>query len=127
VYDFLKKAETFYLATADGDQPQVRPFSKLDIFEDGLYFQTGKVKTISGQLAANPKVAICAYKDDNWLRVTATAVEDDRDEARQHMLDTNPDLKDWYAAGDGNSQVFRLRDATAKFESFFGEPREIKF
>jgi len=127
LYEFLKRAETFYLATTDGDQPQVRPFSKLDVFEGRLYIQTGKVKTISKQLAANPKISICAYTDDNWVRVVATAVEDDRDEAREHMLETNPDLRDWYTPTDGNSQVFYLADATAKFESFFGEPHEIKF
>ena len=35
IYDFLKKCDTYYLATLDGDQPRVRPFGTVDIFSDG--------------------------------------------------------------------------------------------
>ena len=44
VEKFLKEAETYYLATLEGDQPRVRPFGTVHIFEDKLYIQTGKVK-----------------------------------------------------------------------------------
>lgn len=37
VYEFLKEAQTYYLATVEGDQPRVRPFGTVDIFEDKLY------------------------------------------------------------------------------------------
>ncbi len=40
VYDFLKEAETYYLATVDGEQARVRPFGTVNIFEDKLYIQT---------------------------------------------------------------------------------------
>ena len=36
VYEFLKKAEVYYLATIEGDQPRVRPFGTVDIFEGKL-------------------------------------------------------------------------------------------
>ena len=49
VYDFLKKAETYYLATVEGDQPRVRPFGTVNEFEGKLYIQTGKVKPVSHQ------------------------------------------------------------------------------
>ena len=55
VYDFLKQAQTYYLATVDGDQPRVRPFGTIDIFEDRLYIQTGKSKSVSRQLQENRK------------------------------------------------------------------------
>ncbi len=42
VVQFLKEAETYYLATVEGDQPRVRPFGTAHIFEDKLYIQTGK-------------------------------------------------------------------------------------
>ena len=42
VYEFLKKCNTYYLATMDGDQPRVRPFGTVNLFEDKLYIQTGK-------------------------------------------------------------------------------------
>lgn len=36
VYEFLKKCGTYYLATVEGDQPRVRPFGTIDIFEDAV-------------------------------------------------------------------------------------------
>ena len=44
VYDFLKAAETYYLATVEGDQPRVRPFGTIHLFEGKLYIQTGKAR-----------------------------------------------------------------------------------
>ena len=52
-----------------GNQPRVRPFGTAHIFEDRLYIQTGKVKDVSKQIHANPKVVICAFKSGEWLRV----------------------------------------------------------
>jgi uncharacterized pyridoxamine 5'-phosphate oxidase family protein len=128
VYDFLKKCETYYLATVDGAKPRVRPFGTVDIFEDKLYFQTGKVKNVSKQIKSNPNVEICAMSaDGRWIRVEAAAVEDDRVAARQHMLDAYPSLKDRYSATDGNTQVFYLKNAVATIYAFAAEPRVIKF
>ena len=58
VVKFLKDANTYYLATVEGDQPRVRPFGTAHIFEGKLYIQTGKVKEVSKQLHANPKAEI---------------------------------------------------------------------
>ena len=127
VYGFLKKAGTYYLATVEGDQPRVRPFGTVHIFEDKLYIQTGKVKPVSKQLLANSKAEICAFMDGTWLRVAGELIEDDRREARQAMLDAYPNLQAMYSADDGNTQVLYFKNATAKFESFGGAPREVKF
>ncbi|MDR1174326.1 MAG: pyridoxamine 5'-phosphate oxidase family protein [Treponema sp.] len=127
VYDFLKKSGTYYLATVDGDRPRVRPFGTANIFENKLYFQTGKVKNVSKQIKANPGIEISAMFEDRWIRIEAQAIEDDRIEARQNMLDAYPDLKKMYAADDGNTQVFYLKNATASIFSFGGEPKVIKF
>lgn len=127
VFDFLKKCNTYYLATTDGDQPRVRPFGTIDLFEDKLYIQTGKVKDVSKQILKNPKIEICAFDGQKWLRVQAIAVEDDRVEARQHMLDGYPELQNMYSATDDNTQVFYLKDATATFSSFTEAPEIIAF
>lgn len=127
VYDFLKKAGTYYLATVEGDQPRVRPFGTVHIFEDRLYIQTGKVKPVSKQLALNPKAELCAFMDGTWLRVAGELVEDDTREARQSMLDAYPELQAMYSADDGNTQVLYFKNATATFASFGGAPREVKF
>lgn len=128
IYDFLKEAGTYYLATMDGDQPRVRPFGTVNIFEDKLYIQTGKGKAVAKQIAANPKVEICAMKGDEWIRVAATLVEDDRVEAQESMLNSYPSLRAMYKTGsDGNAIVYYLKDAVATISSFSHAPIEIKF
>lgn len=127
VYDFLKNCGTYYIATVEGDQPRVRPFGTVDIFEGKLYIQTGKVKDVSKQMKANPKIELCAFDGTRWIRVQAVAIEDDKLEAKQHMLDAYPDLKSIYAADDGNTQVLYLKDATATISSFTEGPKVIKF
>ena len=127
VLDFLKNAKTYFLATVEGDQPRVRPFGTANIFDGKLYIQTGKVKPCSQQMAANPKIEICAMYEGSWIRITATVVSDDRIEAKQSLLDAYPNLKDRYSAEDENTNVLYLKDAVAKIESFTGEPIVIKF
>jgi uncharacterized pyridoxamine 5'-phosphate oxidase family protein len=127
VHDFLKKCGTYYLATVENHQPRVRPFGTIDIFDGKLYIQTGKVKDVSKQIAANPKVEICAFDGTQWIRIQATAVNDDRREAKQHMLDAYPTLKDRYSPDDGNTQVLYLKDAVATISSFADKPKTIKF
>ena len=127
VLKFLKDAETYYLATVEGDQPRVRPFGTAHVFEGKLYIQTGKVKDVSKQLHQNPKAEICAFKNGEWLRVSGKLIEDDRNEARQSMLDAYPSLQKMYKADDGNTEVFYFKDATAIFSSFTHEPEIIKF
>lgn len=127
VCEFLKSAGTYYLATVEGDQPRVRPFGTVEIFEDKLYIQTGKSKDVSKQLAANPKAEICAFKDGVWLRVSGELVSDDRREAKAHMLDNYPELKGMYSADDDNTQVLYFKNATATFSSFTAPPRTINF
>ena len=123
VLEFLKKAEVYYLATVEGDQPRVRPFGTANEFEGKIYIQTGKVKPTSRQLAKNPKAEICAYKDGEWLRVSCELAEDDRFEAKKSMLDAYPNLRGMYSENDGNTQVFYMSNATAIF-SAFGKPSE---
>ena len=127
VYKFLKEAQTYYLATVDGDQPRVRPFGTADIFEGKLYIQTGKKKDVSKQIQANPKVELCAFMDGKWLRVAGTLVRDDRIEAKAHMLDAHPSLKGMYSADDDNTEVLYFKDATATFSSFTEPPRTVSF
>lgn len=127
VEKFLKEAQTYYLATVEGDQPRVRPFGTAHIFEGRLYIQTGKKKDVSKQLHANPKAELCAFKDGEWIRVAGELIEDDRVEARQSMLDDYPGLQNMYAADDGNTEVFYFKNATATISAFSHEPIRIEF
>ena len=127
VYEFLKNAGTYYLATMDGDQPRVRPFGTIDLFEGKLYIQTGKVKDVSKQIQANPKVEICAFSDGKWLRVAGTLKRDERVEAKAHMLDSYPSLKAMYSAEDDNTEVLYFEHAVATFSSFTEAPKTLEF
>ena len=127
VYEFLKAAGTYYLATLDGTQPRVRPFGTIDLFEGRLYIQTGKVKDVANQLKANPKIEISAMSDGRWIRLEAEAILDDNIEAQVHMLDNYPSLKGMYTPGDGNTEVYYLRNVSAAICSFTAEPEVYEF
>lgn len=126
VYEFLKACKTYYIATVEGDQPRVRAFGTIDLFEGKLYIQTGRKKNVSKQMHANPKIEICAFMDGKWLRIAAAAVSDDNIEAEKHLLAAYPELTGMYKAGDGNNEVFYLKNATATFSSFTDAPRVIE-
>ena len=53
VYQFLKTCGTYYLATMDGDQPRVRPFGTVDLFNGQLTIQTGRKKDVAKQMLAD--------------------------------------------------------------------------
>ncbi len=128
VYEFLKNAGVYYLATVEGDQPRVRPFGTIDLFEDKLYIQTGKRKPCAHQMKVNPKVEISAMtQDGKWIRIAAEAVLDENIEAQTHMLDAYPNLKAMYQPGDGNTEVYYLKNAVAQICSFTEPPKTIEF
>lgn len=123
---FLDEAKTYYLATAEGDQPRVRPFGTALVYEGKLYIQTGKVKPVSKQLAANPKAEICAFDKGRWVRVSGKLINDDRREAKVAMLEKYPNLRRMYDPDDDNTQVLFFEDAEATFSSFMAPPETVK-
>lgn len=127
VFQFLDEAGTYYLATVEGGQPRVRPFGTALLYGGKLYIQTGKVKNVSKQIAANPKVEVCAFHNGKWLRVAGELVNDDSREVKQAMLDKNPSLKAMYSADDDNTQVLYFQNAEATFSSFTEAPETLRF
>ena len=127
VFEFLKAAGVWYLATEENGQPHVRPFGAQHIFEDKLYIQTGLKKDVARQMLANPRIEISGMANGEWIRLKAEAVLDERIEAQEAMLDANPSLKSMYAAGDGNTAVFYLKNASCTFCSFTKEPHTVTF
>ena len=127
VCQFLSEAGTYYLATVEGDQPRVRPFGTILLMGGKLYIQTGKVKDVSKQIAANPKVEICAFKDGKWLRVAGELVNDDSHDVKVAMLDKMPALKAMYSADDDNMQMLYFKNAKATFSSFTEAPETVTF
>ncbi|MBO4562133.1 MAG: pyridoxamine 5'-phosphate oxidase family protein [Clostridia bacterium] len=127
VYDFLKKAGVYYLATVDNGRPRIRPFGTVNIFEGRLYIQTGKRKAVAEQMKADPNIEICAMCEGTWIRLSAEAVLDERIEPQESMLEAYPALRGMYAPGDGNNEVYYLKNATAVFNTFGSEPETVTF
>ena len=127
VCSFLDEAQTYYLATVEGNQPRVRAFGTALLYSGRLYIQTGKVKEVSKQISANPKVEICAFKDGKWLRIAGELVNDDDRDVKVAMLEKMPSLKAMYDPDDGNMQMLYFKNATATFSSFTDAPETINF
>ncbi|MBP3857555.1 MAG: pyridoxamine 5'-phosphate oxidase family protein [Ruminiclostridium sp.] len=127
VCSFLDKAGTYYLATTENDQPRVRPFGTVLLHGGKLYIETGKSKSVSKQLAANPKAEICAFDGEKWLRVSGELINDDDRDVKVAMLEKMPSLKAMYSPDDGNMQMLFFRNATATFSSFTAAPETFTF
>ena len=115
VNDFLNETGTFFLATADGGQPRLRPLG-LHLEMDGkVLFGIGDFKAVYRQLRANPKCEIAALKPNgHWLRYTGTAVFEEDPKYAEAALDAMPNLRKIYNEETGNKlMMFHLEDATA--------------
>ena len=131
-YAFIKEVGHYFIASVQGDQPRVRPFGTIHIFEDKLYIQTGRSKKVAQQLLTNGKAEICALnmKANSWIRVSGELVEDPRREAKASLLDEYASLKNMgYSPDDPNTLVlyFKPGTVTATIYSFTADPVEMKF
>ena len=127
VFDFLKACGVYYLATVEGDQPRVRPFTSMNLYQGKLYIQTGKVKNVAHQLKENSKIELCGMHQGSWIRISGEAVLDESTEAQQSMFDANPGLDKMYAVNDGNNEVYYIRNGKADINSFDKEPEHYEF
>ena len=127
VLDFLKKCWVYYLATVEWDQPRVRPFGTINVFENKLYIQTWKSKNVSKQIHINPKVEISGTLEWRWIRVSWELVRDDRIEAKKAMLDNYPELRGMYDENDHNTEVLYFKNAVATIYSFTEAPKVFNF
>lgn len=125
VYDFLKEAKVYYLATMDGDQARVRPFGTINLYDGKLYIMTKNRKHVSDQMKANPKVELTAMRGDEWVRITCEAHLDIRHEAVVSMVEAHPHLAPFYRADDPDVEVFYLAKAQATIFSSTPEPLTI--
>ena len=121
VQAYLKECGAFFIATADGDQPHVRPFGVSEIIDGRLYIMTGKVKDVYKQMAANGKFEICALKKSGseWMRLSGTLVNDETLAVKEEFLNRNESLK--------NMAVLYITNATARFCSFSAPERKVGF
>lgn len=129
VFEFLKHCQTYYLATIEGEQPRVRPFGSYAIYEDKLYIETAHYKRVAQQIDAHPLVEICAFDNQSrWVRIACRLVADERVEAKRAFLEQMPELRDLgYDETGDKMAIYYMTNATATFESYAGEKRELEF
>lgn len=128
IVKFLQECGIFYVATADGAQPRVRPFGAISIIGGNMVLATNNTKAVYRQLTENPKIEISATLPDmRWIRVTAETVLDDSFETKEQMLALNPVLTRMYRVDDGIFTTIRLTGGTAKLEAFGKAPEIITF
>lgn len=127
VVEELKKVKIFYIATVEGDQPRVRPFSSIAEFEGHAYLCTGKHKEIYSQISKNPKIELSGmYDGGTWLRVSATLELDERVEAQEAVLNDPTGPSQLYKPNDGRFVVYKLTNVKALKYNFYAAPEEIK-
>lgn len=127
IVEALKAVKVFYVATLDGNQPRVRPFSSTTEFEGKAYICTNNTKACYKEMIENPNIEISGmYPDGGWIRVVAKAVRDDRDEVRAAMLADPTGPRALYTVGDGIFEVFRLEEAVCTKYSFTADPEIIQ-
>lgn len=112
---YLESCGHYFLATMDGDQPRVRPFSFCDVINGEVYFMTSKHKDVYKQLVKNPKVQIAAFPKEGrgWMRITCKLVEAETPEVRTHFLDKYPSMKEAHPVDDPDYAFMKLVGITA--------------
>ena len=67
----------WYLATAEGDQPHVRPLDKATEVDGKVYFGTARNKKMFDQILVNPFVEVYALNEFGACRFMAEAYEEE--------------------------------------------------
>lgn len=126
VFEFLKKAGTFYLATVEGDQPRVRPYGAMLYYEEKIYIMAFGKTNATRQIADNPKAEICAFKGQT-LRIECKLVEDNRPEVGKALIAKMPVLKDALGENCENGVMYYLKDAKADFFKMMERVETVTF
>jgi uncharacterized pyridoxamine 5'-phosphate oxidase family protein len=130
VQSFIKHADIFYVATANNNIPQCRPFGATILFNDKLYLITKATKNVAKQIADNNRVCIVCCdkaKDYQWLRLNCNLISDnDNFEAKQKFLDTFDDLEEeGYALNNPDFQIYYADNLDATIHDYDGGKRKI--
>ena len=114
ISDFLKETGIFFLATADGDQPKLRPLGAFLEVDGKIIFGVGGFKDVYKQMVKNPLVEIAACKPDgHWLRYTGIAVFETDGKYAEQMIKSFH-LDSIYNEQTGNKlMTFHIEDAAA--------------
>lgn len=132
--DFVLKNPDGFAATAESDQPHVRPLTVWRADETGIYFYLPKFKSVYRQLRGNPKIEIAFHQPGTprdfinipvlgtvpstgtLLRITGRIQFLEDADTRKRLFDIHPWLKQ---LGDGTDNpmiaIFRIAEGEFSF------------
>ena len=129
--DFLEKSGPYFFASADKDQPRVRPIGIFLKYNNRIYFHIGKQKDSYRQILVNPNVelvSISKEKDGGWIRITGRAVPDNGEELDKAVFEKAPGLKNMYNEETGFSLGhFYIMNGTAEISGADGTVTRFEF
>ena len=108
---FIRECGYFFLATAEQNQPQLRPMGFVCAERNDLLIATDKRKKVYAELIKNPQISIASYNLNTRrvLRITGTAAEDSSQTARDAMLELYPMIRQEFIREDElNFVIFRI-------------------
>lgn len=130
VLEYLTSVNAWYLATCEGNQPHVRPFSFAMRESSTLWFCTATNKDVYHQLQANPKFELTAWKPGRgWIILTGeaslndTAGEEVRKAGYEHMTALGETYEGW---DDPRLTFFSLTHGVAHIDDIDGSSRNIQ-
>lgn len=99
ILEFLNANPIFHMATAEGNTPHVRGMLLYKADENGIIFNTGKIKDLYRQLSSNPRVEMCfsngIFENLIQVRVAGTVEQLEDLELKKEIVNKREFLRPW--------------------------------
>ena len=118
ILEFLNANPIFHLATVEGDKPHVRGMLLYRADENGIVFNTGKVKDLYQQLTENPNVEMSftngIFENLIQVRVAGTVELLEDLDLKKEIVEKRDFLKPWVEeVGYEPLAVYRVKNGVA--------------
>lgn len=96
---FIRECGYFFLATANDNEPHLRPMGMLYGDDEALYIATDKRKNVYWELMGNPMVELGSYSlsSRKWARIHGKMTVESNPRIKEEMSEMYPMLKQEYA------------------------------
>lgn len=97
-FRFIRECTYFFLATAVGGKPRLRPMGYVFADDKALYLATDNRKGVYSELIRSPFVELASYNLNTrrWIRISGSAVRDSSVAVREEMADLYPMIRQEY-------------------------------
>ena len=118
ILEFLNANPIFHLATVEGDKPHVRGMLLYRADEEGIIFNTGKIKDLYNQLTENPNVEMSftngIFENLIQVRVSGTVEPVEDLDLKKEIVQKRDFLKPWVdQVGYDMLAVYRVKEGVA--------------